>query len=78
MLLNRLATNALISDNPEKTDIGLFFDNNMDKQEGYARMFIRKLILKLHSGATKDEVHEELGGIFKGIRHDWQWKLDLL
>lgn len=83
MLLNRLATNALISDDPEKTDIGLFFDDNMDKPEGYARMFVRKLIARLHSGATKDEVYEELGDVFKGIRHDWQWKenqsvLDLL
>lgn len=83
MLLNRLATNALISDNPEKTDIELFFDDNMDKPEGYARLFVRKLIVRLHAGATKDEVYKELGGVFKGIRHDWQWKenqsvLDLL
>lgn len=83
MLLNRLATNALLSDEPDKTDIGLFFEDNIDKPEGYARLFVRKLITRLHSGATKDEVYEELGGVFKDIRHEWQWKenqsvLDLL
>lgn len=74
MLLNRLATNALLSDEPDKTDIGLFFEENIDKPEGYARLFVRKLITRLHSGATKDEVYEELGDVFKDIRHEWQWK----
>jgi len=83
LLLNRLATNALISDDPEKTDFGLFFDDNIDKPEGYARIFIRTMITRLSSGATKDEVYEELGGIFKDIRKQWHWKeresvLDLL
>ncbi len=83
LLLNRLATNALISDDPEKTDFGLFFDDNINKPEGYARIFIRTMITRLSSGATKDEVYEELGGIFKDIRKQWHWKeresvLDLL
>lgn len=74
LLLNRLATNALISDDPEKSDFGLFFDDNTDKQEGYARIFIRTMITRLRSGATKDEVCEDLGDLFKDIRKNWQWK----
>lgn len=74
MLLNRLATNALISDNPERTDIACFFGGWLEKEEGYARMFINKMIRLLHSGFTKEQVYDQLGEVFKGIRHDWDWK----
>lgn len=45
-----------------------------EKCNGYARLFLRKIISHLLNGRTKDQVYKDLGEVFKGIRHDWDWK----
>lgn len=45
-----------------------------EKEEGYFYRFINILIPNLLHGDTKDEVYSKLGDVFKGIRHDWDWK----
>lgn len=52
----------------------LFFEHTIEKEEWYAMQFLRKMIYLLRNGHTKDEVYAELGNIFKGCRHDWDWK----
>lgn len=45
-----------------------------EKCDGYARLFLRKIISHLLNGRTKDQVYNDLGEVFKGIRHDWDWR----
>lgn len=45
-----------------------------EKEEGYFHRFINILIPSLLHGDTKDEVYSKLGDVFRGIRHDWDWK----
>ena len=52
----------------------LFFEHAPEKEEWYALQFIRKMIFFLRNGFTKDEVYSELGDVFKGCRHDWDWR----
>ena len=60
--------------NGDITNCSLIFEHNIDKEEWYAMQFLRKIIYMLRNGKTKDEVYSELGDIFKGCRHDWDWK----
>ena len=52
----------------------LIFEHAPEKEEWYALQFIRKMIFFLRNGFTKDEVYSELGDVFKGCRHDWDWR----
>lgn len=47
-----------------------------DKEEGYFQMFIAKIITLLKSGWTKDEVYQQLGDVFKGCFHHWEWQTE--
>lgn len=58
----------------EKTNCSLVFEHHLEKEEWYSMQFIRKMIFLLRNGYSKDEVYLELGEIFKGCRHDWDWK----
>lgn len=57
-----------------------FFNINLppnfyfEKPSGYARQFITTIITRLLNGETKDQVYEQLGPVFKSIRHNWEWK----
>lgn len=53
---------------------GLIFEQNIEKEAWYSLQFLRKIIYLLRNGKTKDEVYAELGGVFKGCRHDWDWR----
>lgn len=74
MLLNRLATYAYFSDKPEETAFCVMADRSWDKEEGYARIFVTRMIYYLRHGYTKDETYEMLGDVFKNIRKKWDWK----
>lgn len=51
-----------------------YFGHDIEKEEGYARLFTSKMVYLLRNGATKDETYKELGGVFSGCRHDWEWR----
>lgn len=74
MLLNRLASYAFFTDNPEETASCVMADRSWDKEEGYARLFVTRIIHYLRQGYTKDETYEMLGDVFKNIRKKWDWK----
>lgn len=74
MLLNRLATYAVLVDNPEDSSFCVMIDRSSDKEEGYARIFVSQIIYNLRQGYTKDEVYEKAGDIFRDIRRTWPWK----
>ena len=52
----------------------MWFEPTWDKEEGYARLFLSQMMTLLRKGKTKDDVYEELGPVFKGCRHDWNWQ----
>lgn len=62
-------------DNDEdiRTDIAAVFDPQ-DKEEGYARILLPKMIRLLRSGYTKDQTYQMLNPVFKDIRHHWEWR----
>ncbi len=55
-------------------DKEMWFESTFDKEEGYTRLFLSKMISLLRQGKTKDEVYKELGDIFKDCRHNWNWQ----
>ena len=66
----RMATCAFF----DVPDNGMWFETTFDKEEGYTRMFLTQMVSLLRQGKTKDEVYKELGPVFKGCRHDWNWQ----
>lgn len=55
-------------------DKEMWFESTFDKEEGYTRLFLSKMVTLLWQGKTKDEVYEELGDVFKNCRHNWNWQ----
>ena len=45
-----------------------------DKSVTYSNDFLSKIIYYLRNGLTKDETYQTIGEIFKGCRHEWDWK----
>lgn len=78
MLLMRLAVAGWYLDTPcDETSQApwlMMIDRSWDKEEGYARIFVPKMIAMLRTGHTKDETYAALGDIFKGIRRNWDWR----
>lgn len=58
----------------DKNNCNLIFEHHLEKEEGYSVQFLREIIYFLRNGKTKDEVYTELGDVFKGCRHDWDWR----
>lgn len=78
MMLIRLAVAGWYSDSADdgtsRASWQMMIDRSWDKEEGYARMFVPKMIALLRTGHTKDETYTALGEIFRGIRRNWDWQ----
>lgn len=57
-----------------QNNCSLIFEHDLEKEAWYSLQFLRKIIYLLRNSKTKDDVYAELGGIFKGCRHDWDWR----
>lgn len=74
MLLNRIAVNGFLNEENENTGWSAMIDESCDKEEGYARIVLSKMIRLLRQGKSKNEVYEEIDPVFKTVRHNWDWK----
>lgn len=61
------------SDEDRWTDVVAIFEP-WEKEEGYARILMPKMIRLLRSGYTKDETYQMLNPVFKDVRHHWDWR----
>lgn len=52
----------------------MWFETNWEKEEGYTKMYLTKMICLLRQGKTKDEVYQALEGVFDDCRHHWNWQ----
>ena len=52
----------------------MMFNIFQEKEESYARLLTPDIIKSLRNGLSKDETYASQSPVFKGIRHNWQWK----